>query len=85
MANSSMLALPRITAPSRRSRATTVASKGGTKFSRILEAQVVLSPLVTMTSFRARGMPVRGVASPRARRASASRAWARAPAASTVR
>ena len=31
MANSSMLALPRITAPSRRRRATTVASKGGTK------------------------------------------------------
>ena len=37
------------------------------KFDKIREPQVVLSPRVTMTSFRARGMPVSGVASPRAR------------------
>ena len=41
-----MLALPTNTAPSARSFAITVASKGGTKFSRIFDAQVVLTPLV---------------------------------------
>src|SRR5579864_857434 len=46
IANSSMLALPTNTAPSARSFAITVASKGGTKFSRIFDAQVVFTPLV---------------------------------------
>ncbi len=45
---------------------------------------MVLSPRVTMTSLRARGIPVSGVASPRASMASASRAMARAPGSSTV-
>src|ERR1700680_4793364 len=46
IANSSMLALPTKTAPLARSRAITVASYGGTKFSRIFEAQVVRTPRV---------------------------------------
>ena len=54
------------------------------KFDRIREPQVVLSPRVTMTSLRARGIPVSGVASPRASMAPASWAMARAPASSTV-
>ena len=44
IANSSMLSLPTITAPSALSRATTVASYGGTKPARIREPQVVGTP-----------------------------------------
>jgi len=46
IANSSMFVLPIKTAPSERSRSITVASKGGTKFSRIRDAHVVRTPLV---------------------------------------
>ena len=74
MANSSMLSFPKNTAPSSFSRATTVASYGGTKCSRILEAQVVGMPSVQRTSFRPMGMPVRGRWSPEAILLSASSA-----------
>src|SRR3954451_25140123 len=57
IANSSMLVLPRIGSPASRSRATTVASYGGTHPSRILEPQVVGSPRVTRTSLTAIGTP----------------------------
>src|SRR5262249_35803478 len=46
IANSSMFVFPTNTAPSRRSLSITVASNGGTKFSRILDAQVVRTPVV---------------------------------------
>src|ERR1700722_13813925 len=46
IANSSMLVLPTKIAPSARNRSITVASNGGTKFSRIRDAQVVRTPLV---------------------------------------
>src|SRR2546426_3001033 len=46
IANSSMFDLPSITAPALTSRSVTVASYGGTKFSRILEPHVVRTPLV---------------------------------------
>src|SRR5438046_9785989 len=53
MANSSMLALPSITAPAAARRATTVASYGGTKPSSILEPHVVVTPRVQRTSLYA--------------------------------
>jgi hypothetical protein len=84
MANSSMLTFPKNTAPACRKRVHTVASKGGTKFSRMREPQVVRSPLVARTSLMARGTPNRRPVSPRAKPASASRAWALAPSSSTV-
>ncbi len=78
MANSSMLSLPTTTAPATSSRSTTVASKGGTKPSRMREPQVVSSPFVRKMSFSAMGTPSsRDRASPRARRASEARAAAR--------
>ena len=77
MANSSMLSLPTTTAPAASSRSTTVASKGGTKPSRMREPQVVSSPLVRKMSLSAMGTPsIRERASPRARRASEARAAA---------
>src|SRR3990172_2965354 len=63
IANSSMLSLPRITAPASFSFLTTVASYGGTKFSSMREAQVVLTSFVQKMSFIAMGTPVRGVRS----------------------
>ncbi len=64
IANSSILSLPNITAPWPFSFFTTVASYGGTKSSRIFEAQVVCTPFVQRTSLRAIGIPVSGSASP---------------------
>src|SRR5690606_31121726 len=55
IANSSMFSLPRIGAPCALSRATTVASYGGTKFSSIREAHVVRVPSVQMLSFKLTG------------------------------
>src|SRR5262245_33153725 len=70
IANSSMLVLPRITRPASRSFVTSVASYGGRQPSRILEAAVVGTPLVTITSFTATGTPASGPSrSPAARRA----------------
>src|SRR5215208_7633869 len=59
IANSSMLVLPRIGRPAALSRATTVASYGGTQPSRIRDPQVVGSPSVTRTSLTAIGTPSR--------------------------
>src|SRR5580765_401809 len=52
-----MLVLPRIGSPAARSRATTVASYGGTQPSRIRDPQVVGSPRVASTSLTAMGTP----------------------------
>ncbi len=71
IANSSMLALPSKTKPSLLRRSITVASYGGTKFSSILEPQVVLIPFVHNKSFMIPGIPVRGAISPAAMRLSA--------------
>src|SRR6478752_5414207 len=57
IANSSMFVLPRIGSPAARTRATTVASYGGTQPSRIREPQVVGSPRVASTSLTAIGTP----------------------------
>ena len=64
MANSSMLVLPRNTAPSRSRLAVTVLSYGGTNGSRILLPAVVRTPAVQNRSLIASGMPVSGRASP---------------------
>ena len=86
IANSSMLVLPRIGRPAARTLATTVASYGGTQPSRILEPQVVGSPLVASTSLTAIGTPSSAEAGlPAARRSSDARAAARAPSVSTWR
>src|SRR3954465_11769266 len=80
MANSSMLVLPRIGRPAALSRATTVASYGGTQPPRILDPQVVGRPSVASTSLTAIGTPSRADSgAPAARRASDSAAWASAP------
>ncbi len=63
MANSSRLALPRNTAPSRRRFAVTVLSYGGTKDSSIREPAVVRTPAVQNRSLIASGMPHSGPAS----------------------
>ncbi len=57
MANSSMFVLPMRTASAALSRATAVASYGGTKCSSIREPQVVNSPWVHSTSLSATGSP----------------------------
>ena len=73
IANSSMLVLPRIGRPAARSRATTVASYGGTQPSRIREPHVVGSPSVASTSLTAIGTPSSEEAGrPAARRSSAA-------------
>src|SRR3970282_2771842 len=79
MANSSILVLPSITAPAALRRTITVASYGGTKFSRIFEEQGVPTPLGQITSFMARGTPSRGLSGlPAFRRFSVASAPARA-------
>src|SRR6516225_3755921 len=50
IANSSLLSLPSMTAPSRQSCVVTVDSYGGTKLPRILEQAVVRTPLVANRS-----------------------------------
>src|SRR5919106_1461648 len=57
MANSSQFVLPSRGVPAAFSRAQHVASYGGTYVLRICEPHVVVTPAVTNTSFRARGMP----------------------------
>jgi hypothetical protein len=85
MANSSMLVLPTKTLPASRSFFATVASYGGTKLARILEAQVVNVPRVQTLSFKARGMPMSGdCGSPEASALSAASAAARASSPMTV-
>ena len=74
MANSSMLVLPSSTVPADRHRATTVASYGATKVPSMRDPHVVTMPSVQKMSLCAIGTPVNGPPSPRARRASASRA-----------
>ena len=59
IANSSMFVLPISTASAAFSRAITVASYGGRKFSSIRDAQVVDSPCVQRTSLIATGKPPR--------------------------
>src|SRR5665213_1591462 len=78
IANSSLLSLPSITAPSRQSCEVTVDSYGGTKLPRIFEHAVVRTPLVANRSLIPSGMPPSGPPSPLAILASASRAMARA-------
>ncbi|OPZ61839.1 MAG: hypothetical protein BWY85_02280 [Firmicutes bacterium ADurb.Bin506] len=59
MANSSMFALPTMTAPAAVNLSATVAEYGGTNPVRILLPAVVAMPSVQMLSFSATGMPVR--------------------------
>src|SRR5690606_10469406 len=66
MANSSMLSLPSITAPSRQRLAVTVDSYSGLKPSRMWPAAWVCPPLVAKRSFTPSGIPSSGPASPRA-------------------
>src|SRR5262245_35998927 len=86
MANSSQLSLPRTTAPARFRRATTVASYGGTKCSRMREPAVVRIPAVQMMSLTPTGTPASGPgSSPAAMRRSMASAAARASVSLTVR
>ena len=78
IANSSMLVLPRNTAPSLSRLAVTVLSYGGTKPSRIRLPAVVGTPSVQNRSFIPSGMPASGGASPAASRTSAASACASA-------
>src|SRR3989442_1040582 len=57
IANSSMFVFPSATAPASKSRRTTVASYGETKFSSISEPHVVGAPRVANTSLIATGTP----------------------------
>src|ERR1700730_7254514 len=85
IANSSILVLPTITASAASSRCTTVDEYGGLKFARIFEPHVVSSPLRQKMSLTAVGTPAKGpTASPRAMRASTSRAFASARSGSSV-
>ena len=74
IANSSILHLPSITAPSACILETTVASYAGINCSSMREPQVVLTPLVQKISLCSRGMPVSEAMSPLAMALSASRA-----------
>src|SRR5690242_14475258 len=60
IANSSMFVLPSIGRPAARNRCTIVASYGGRQPSRILEAAVVGTPFVAITSLTAIGTPASG-------------------------
>ena len=66
MANSSILVLPKFTAPTASNWLIIWASYGAIKFSSILEPQVVRQPLAQKISFCAIGMPVNGVILPAA-------------------
>ncbi len=78
IANSSLLSLPSMTAPSRQSCEVTVDSYVGTKLPRIFEPAVVRTSLVANRSLIPSGIPASGPPSPLAIFASASRAMARA-------
>jgi len=84
IANSSQLVLPITTAPARSSRATAVASYGGTNVSSIFDAAVVLTPRVHRLSLIATGTPVSGASRQRSRSRSRSAARANARSAVTV-
>ncbi len=85
MANSSMFVLPETSIPFSFIFSTTVALKGGMKFSSILEAHVVLVPSVFILSFTATGIPSKGDSwFPAALRLSDSPAEARSFSGSTV-
>ena len=84
MANSSMFVLPTVTVPASIRRWMAVAVYGAVKSASIREPQVVRQPSMQNTSLWAIGMPVRGVADPFARRASARRAAASASCSSMV-
>src|SRR5205807_3402065 len=74
IANSSLLSLPSITAPSRQSCDVIVDSYVGTKLSRIFEHAVVRTSLVAKRSLIPSGIPASGPPLPVASFASASRA-----------
>ncbi len=74
MANSSIFTLPKVTKPAALAFATTVASYGEIKLSSIFEPAVVLIPWVQKISLCASGIPVRAVALPALRTASAASA-----------
>src|ERR1700694_1605364 len=78
IANSSLLSLPSMTAPSRHSCDVTVDSYVGTKLPRIFEQAVVRTSLVANRSLMASGIPLSGPPLPPASFASASRAMTRA-------
>src|SRR5580704_858318 len=78
IANSSLLSLPSITAPSRQSCDVTVDSYVGTKLPKIFEHAVVRTSLVANRSLIPSGMPASGPPSPLAISASAWRAMVRA-------
>src|ERR1700724_4040649 len=78
IANSSLLSLPSITAPSRQSCEVMVDSYVGTKLPRIFEHAVVRTSLVANKSLMPSGMPASGPPSPLAIFASIARAMARA-------
>src|ERR1700730_19351489 len=78
IANSSLLSLPSMTAPSRQSCEVTVDSYVGTKLPRIFEHAVVRTSFVANRSLIPSGMPASGPPSLFAIFASASRAVARA-------
>src|ERR1700712_1783919 len=78
IANSSLLSLPSITAPSRHSCELTVDSYVGTNSPRILEHAVVRTPLVANRSLIPSGIPASEPPSPLAILPSISRAMARA-------
>src|ERR1700754_1967366 len=86
MENSSMLVLPRMTAPAARSRVVIVASYGGCQPLRIFDPAVVGMSVVVNTSFSATGTPASGPSSsPAERRSSTLRAAASAPLVATCR
>ena len=64
IANSSQLVLPTMTAPAASSRATTVASYGGTNVSSMRDEAVVRTPRVQRLSFSATGTPTSGRSHP---------------------
>src|ERR1700704_1169182 len=78
MANSSLLSLPSITAPTRQRLELTADSSVGTKFSRMCEQAVVRTSLVANMSLMPSASPSSGRASPAASRASAASAIVRA-------
>src|ERR1700761_1888916 len=78
IANSSLLSLPSMTAPSRQRFDVTVDSYVGTKLPRIFEQAVVRTPLVANKSLIPSGIPASGPPSPFTMRASAFRAISRA-------
>src|SRR4029079_10611082 len=78
IANSSLLSLPSMTAPSRQSCEVMVDTYVGTKLARIFEHAVVRTSLVANRSLIPSGMPASGPPSPLAILASIPRAMSRA-------